>query len=96
VPAAARGRLRTNTADKPWADAIRVAAMEKASGSKSLKLRIIAEKTVDMAMAGDMEAIKEIGNRLDGKAKQQHDVDLNLGAEFLSVLEASRERARKA
>lgn len=34
------------------------------------KLRKIAEKLIDMAEAGDIQAIKELGDRLDGKPKQ--------------------------
>ena len=30
----------------------------------------IAEKLVELAMAGDMQAIKEFGDRVDGKAPQ--------------------------
>lgn len=31
----------------------------------------IAEKVVQMALEGDMQAIKEIGDRMDGKPTQQ-------------------------
>lgn len=34
------------------------------------KLRLAAERLVDMAVAGDIQAIKELGDRLDGKAAQ--------------------------
>lgn len=33
-------------------------------------LRLIAEKLIDLAVEGDMQAIKEIGDRVDGKAVQ--------------------------
>lgn len=55
--------------DKPWRDALRIAAFERGpSGEK--KLRIAAEKLVDAAMDGDVAALKELGDRLDGKAHQ--------------------------
>lgn len=55
--------------DKAWRDALMLAVNERApDGGK--KLRKIAEKCVDSAMAGDMQAIKEIGDRLDGKPAQ--------------------------
>mgnify|MGYP001558274504 CR=1 FL=1 len=53
---------------KPYADALRIAIME-ASEDKT-KLRAIAEKHVALAIAGDMQAIKEIADRLDGKVPQ--------------------------
>ncbi|MBK8200445.1 MAG: hypothetical protein IPK75_19015 [Acidobacteria bacterium] len=35
------------------------------------KLAVIADKLVELAMGGDLDAIKEVSNRLDGKAAQQ-------------------------
>lgn len=35
------------------------------------KLRKIADKLIEKAAEGDMAAIKELGDRLDGKASQQ-------------------------
>lgn len=55
--------------DKPWQDALRLAVMEDA-GDGFKKLRRIANACVDAAMTGDMMAIKEIGDRLDGKPAQ--------------------------
>lgn len=37
----------------------------------SKKLRKIADALVEQAMDGDVTAIKEIGDRIDGKPKQQ-------------------------
>lgn len=56
-------------ADKPWRDALMLAVNE-ADGDKK-KLRKIAEALVEQAMDGDVSAIKEIGDRIDGKPKQQ-------------------------
>jgi len=53
---AAKGRM--------WAEAVRKAALNND------KLRKIADKLVDMAVEGDMQAIKEVGDRLDGKTVQ--------------------------
>ena len=55
--------------DKPWTEAIRIAASVRDEKGKR-RLRAIAEKTVEEALKGDMSAIKEIGDRLDGKATQ--------------------------
>lgn len=38
------------------------------------KLRSIAEKLIEKAEGGDVSALREIGDRLDGKAKQQIEV----------------------
>src|SRR3990167_7116792 len=55
--------------DKPWMHALRLAAMAREPGGER-RLRLIAERCVKMAMAGDLGAIQEIGNRLDGKPAQ--------------------------
>lgn len=51
---------------KPWRAAIDRAI---AQGDAD-RLRRIAEKLLDLAAAGDIQAIKELGDRLDGKAVQ--------------------------
>lgn len=38
---------------------------------KAKKLRKIAQAVVNAAIAGDMQAAKEIGDRLDGKPRQE-------------------------
>lgn len=60
--------------DKQWSDAIRVAAFEKQKGKNGQqKLRLAAQKLVDLAVEGDMAALKEMGDRLDGKPTQTHE-----------------------
>lgn len=44
--------------------------MENAEG-KPKKLEHLADKVVDLALDGDMSAVKEIADRLDGKPAQQ-------------------------
>ena len=51
---------------KPFADALRVALLS--GGGR--RLRVIVEKLLDKAEAGDMQAVKEVMDRLDGKAVQ--------------------------
>jgi len=53
--------------DKPWRDALRIAIKE----GDGQRLRRIADAVVTLAETGDMQAIKEIGDRLDGKPAQQ-------------------------
>lgn len=60
-------------ADKFWRDAIRKAALEVAEGKRGpKKLEVAARKLVDVALTGDVSALKEMGDRLDGKVPQAH------------------------
>ena len=54
---------------KMWRAAILQAVAVQPDGKD--RLREIAEVTVLMALRGDMDAIKEIGNRIDGKPRQE-------------------------
>lgn len=56
--------------DKPWSDAIRRALL----ANDGKKLRAIAEKVVEKAEEGDMAAIREIGDRIEGRPRQQMEV----------------------
>jgi len=55
--------------NKAWSDAVRKALMAEHEPDKK-KLHKLAEKLVDMAIEGDMQAIRECGDRMDGKAQQ--------------------------
>jgi hypothetical protein len=60
--------------DKPFKDAL---AMElKAAGDDHKALRKIARKLMEQAEAGDIQAIKELANRLDGMPVQQSEVEV--------------------
>lgn len=57
--------------DKLMRDALMIALKREAKdadGKKTKKINIIAAKLVDLACAGDVVAIKEINDRVDGKA----------------------------
>ena len=61
----------------PWVDAINKAVHEyheeTAQDGKVKKIRylnVLASKLVQKGIAGDVRAIREIGDRLDGKPKQ--------------------------
>ncbi len=56
--------------DKRWRDAISIAVQEKVSGKQTTKLRAMADALVEKALEGDVPALKEVGDRLDGKAAQ--------------------------
>ena len=55
---------------KSFAAMLRVAINEAGKEEGTTKLRDIADALVDKAISGDTSAIKEIADRLDGKAKQ--------------------------
>jgi hypothetical protein len=72
---------------KDWADMLRIVGNEKGPDGKR-KLRLLAEKVYDLALAGDMEATKEIGNRRDGRPKAEAEVNVTHGwsGAFLDAL----------
>lgn len=61
---APKGNQNAKKENRLWADAIRIAIV---SGKK---LRPLAEKLIAKAEEGDMAAMREIGDRLDGKPSQ--------------------------
>ena len=67
---------------KVWRDALRAAVNElrkdEDSPKKIKSLRLMARRLVTKALDGDVSALKEIGDRLDGKATQSVQVDKNI------------------
>ena len=59
---------------KMFADALRIAVSEAADNGQQ-KIRLLADKLVEEALAGNVQALSAIADRLDGKPAQQ----LNLG-----------------
>lgn len=51
-----------------WRDAIKAALRQP--GEDGDKLKLLAEKLITVALTGDTTALKEIGDRLDGKPTQ--------------------------
>ncbi len=60
--------------NKHWGEALNRALL----ADDGKKLRQLADKLIDAAMNGDVQALKEIGDRIDGKPSQelQHTCDL--------------------
>lgn len=55
--------------ERPWRDMLALALNERTGKKKTdpKRLRRVADAVVKAAMSGDMQAAKEIGDRLDGK-----------------------------
>ena len=60
--------------EKTFGNMLRVALKEAAEDGGD-KLRVIADQLVIKAMGGDLQAVKEIADRLDGKPAQQVDME---------------------
>ena len=73
---------------KLWSDALRRAVFRKSDTDKGRKrIEIIADKCSRMAEAGDTAAIREIGDRLDGKPAQYSEIAGAGGTSLTLVVE---------
>ena len=61
-----RGRLP----EKLFADQLRIVLFEEDKVTGRRKMRVIAEKLVEQAMAGEGWAIQQVADRIDGKPAQ--------------------------
>ncbi len=74
--------------DKIWSDALRRAVMRESDTDKGRKrIEVMADKCARMAENGDMAAIKEIGDRLDGKSPQYSEIAAKGGAPLQLIVE---------
>lgn len=64
------GRPKGSTKPKLMADALIVALNRVAEDGKTKKLAQVAQALVDRAVAGDVQAIREVFDRVEGKAPQ--------------------------
>ncbi|MDE2022270.1 MAG: hypothetical protein KGI71_05170 [Patescibacteria group bacterium] len=61
---------------RPWADAINRALARREQTKSGADLNKLADKLIDAAAEGDMAALKELGDRLDGKPHQTGEIEL--------------------
>lgn len=59
---------------KVWKGAIERVLQKRSRVDQIQELDVIAEKLIEACLAGDQWAIKELGDRLDGKPGQQIDL----------------------
>ena len=57
---------------------------------KPQKIERLADKVVDLALSGDMQAIKEIGDRMDGKPSQATETSMNVSGTLELVKRIAR------
>ena len=63
---APEGNTNSNKNNRLWADTIRRALIQ----SDGERIRALAEALINKASEGDVSALKEIGDRIDGKSAQ--------------------------
>jgi hypothetical protein len=64
-----KGNSNSNRNNRLWADTLKRALIQ-ADGNK---IRAIADALIEKAASGDVSAIRELGDRVDGKPTQQID-----------------------
>jgi len=80
--------------DKLWRDAImRAVRREIAKGEKTKRLETLADALVAKGIKGDVPALKEIGDRLDGRPTQgiEHGGEVDHNVIFYTIYEAVKD-----
>ncbi len=84
------GRPRGSLGERTWRDAINLAVRElheettpDGKVKKTKAWRLLARKLVDSGLEGDSSALREIGDRLDGRAMQG--IDLKMGVTITGI-----------
>lgn len=72
--------------EKSFANMLNIAIKEAVEGSDKTKLRLVADALVEKGMAGDVQAIKEIADRLDGKVPQSIEGDGEEGQIVVQII----------
>ena len=82
VPRNPRGQQR----DKVYREALRLELAHMSEGVDLKKLREIARAHIEKAAAGDMQAIKELRDTLDGKPMQRLEQDAPDGSPITKIV----------
>lgn len=69
---AARNNPGNQWTNKAWRDALRLAVLREVDWDEKPKTKLdeLANSLIDSAKGGDISALKELGDRLDGKPSQ--------------------------
>jgi hypothetical protein len=72
---------------KRWTAQIEAAMdlMDKSRADGLKTMTALAMQLIQKAEEGDMAALKEIGDRLEGKPKQQLDIEANVGVTIVAT-----------
>ncbi len=70
--------------EKPFADALRMEIADAGEDHKAL--RRVAKVLIENAESGDIRAIRELADRLDGKAHQSTDIEHNEGGDLARLM----------
>jgi len=65
--------------DRRWKKAIENALDKKSKAEGIQALEALAEKLIELALAGNLDALKELGNRIEGKSLQHIDAQVDGG-----------------
>jgi uncharacterized protein YdaT len=63
-----KNNTNSNRNNRLWADTLKRALIQ----SDGQKIRAIADALIEKAVSGDVSAIKELGDRVDGKSLQEN------------------------
>jgi hypothetical protein len=77
--------------DRLWRDALNLEANREVDGEKQITLA--AKQLMVKCLAGDVSALKEFGDRLDGKPPQEQQIDIT---ETKTVIRAPSQEASTA
>ena len=79
--------LAKNGKHREFAQALRIAVAE-ACEKGGTKLRALADKLVEEGLSGNVHALKEIADRLDGRVPQAISLDTEERVRFIAVVPA--------
>ena len=81
--------------EKPFSDALRMEIADAGEDHKAL--RRVARKLIENAEAGDIRAIRELADRLDGKPIQAVDANVDVSTDPLAeLIEYVNENGKRA
>ena len=84
APVGNKNAVGSQETERPFRDALRRAIAQE----DGKRLRAAAERLLDLAAMGEAWAVKELAERMDGKAPQSSEVKLSGQVNFLAALQS--------